>query len=126
MYEIQNDPVGKYLEMNAKPLSHSSFDIKKNQSVVFVCSGAQSDSELPSHHPNEVSLDRGYTSDSEVYTEHSKARIPRSTTDVDVASSEWLMVSTHTLLQMSFCFDILILKTLNLTSALCFCFWGFF
>ncbi|XP_062286179.1 Golgi-specific brefeldin A-resistance guanine nucleotide exchange factor 1 isoform X2 [Scomber scombrus] len=54
--------------------------------------GAQSDSELPSHHPSEVSLDRGYTSDSEVYTEHSKARIPRSTTDVDVASSGWLVV----------------------------------
>ncbi|XP_044229788.1 Golgi-specific brefeldin A-resistance guanine nucleotide exchange factor 1 isoform X2 [Thunnus albacares] len=54
--------------------------------------GAQSDSELPSHHPSEVSLDRGYTSDSEVYTEHSKTRIPRSTTDVDVASSGWLVV----------------------------------
>ncbi|XP_051936950.1 Golgi-specific brefeldin A-resistance guanine nucleotide exchange factor 1 isoform X3 [Hippocampus zosterae] len=60
-------------------------------------SGAQSDSDLPSHHPNEVSLDRGYTSDSEVYTEHSKARIPRSTTDVDVASSEWLMVGKEDL-----------------------------
>ncbi|XP_038127112.1 Golgi-specific brefeldin A-resistance guanine nucleotide exchange factor 1 isoform X3 [Cyprinodon tularosa] len=54
--------------------------------------GAQSDSELSSHHSNEVSLDRGYTSDSEVYTEHSKTRIPRSTTDVDVASSGWLVV----------------------------------
>lgn len=54
--------------------------------------GAQSDSELSSHHPSEVSVDRGYTSDSEVYTEHSKSRIPRSTTDVDVASSGWLMV----------------------------------
>uniref|UniRef100_A0A3Q3LPJ8 Golgi-specific brefeldin A-resistance guanine nucleotide exchange factor 1 n=1 Tax=Mastacembelus armatus TaxID=205130 RepID=A0A3Q3LPJ8_9TELE len=54
--------------------------------------GAQSDSELSSHHPSEVCLDRGYTSDSEVYTEHSKTRIPRSTTDVDVASSGWLMV----------------------------------
>ncbi|XP_041644668.1 Golgi-specific brefeldin A-resistance guanine nucleotide exchange factor 1 isoform X2 [Cheilinus undulatus] len=54
--------------------------------------GAQSDSELQSHHPSEASLDRGYTSDSEVYTEHSKARIPRSTTDVDVASSGWLVV----------------------------------
>lgn len=62
--------------------------------------GAQSDSELSSHHPSEVTLDRGYTSDSEVYTEHSKTRIPRSTTDVDVASSGWLVVSgnkhTHT------------------------------
>uniref|UniRef100_A0A3B3W2B2 Golgi-specific brefeldin A-resistance guanine nucleotide exchange factor 1 n=1 Tax=Poecilia latipinna TaxID=48699 RepID=A0A3B3W2B2_9TELE len=54
--------------------------------------GAQSDSELSSHHSNEVSLDRGYTSDSEVYTDHSKARIPRSTTDVDVSSSGWLVV----------------------------------
>lgn len=39
-------------------------------------------------------MDRGYTSDSEVYAEHSKARVPRSTTDVDVASSGWLVVST--------------------------------
>ncbi|KAM6997801.1 Golgi-specific brefeldin A-resistance guanine nucleotide exchange factor 1 isoform 2-T3 [Tautogolabrus adspersus] len=54
--------------------------------------GAQSDSELQSHHPSEAGLDRGYTSDSEVYTDHSKARIPRSTTDVDVASSGWLVV----------------------------------
>ncbi|XP_061819811.1 Golgi-specific brefeldin A-resistance guanine nucleotide exchange factor 1 isoform X3 [Nerophis lumbriciformis] len=54
--------------------------------------GAQSDSELPSHQPSQVSLDRGYTSDSEVYAEHSKTRIPRSTTDVDVASSGWLVV----------------------------------
>uniref|UniRef100_A0A4W6FHF4 Golgi-specific brefeldin A-resistance guanine nucleotide exchange factor 1 n=1 Tax=Lates calcarifer TaxID=8187 RepID=A0A4W6FHF4_LATCA len=54
--------------------------------------GAQSDSELSSHHPSELSLDRGYTSDSEVYTEHSKTRISRSTTDVDVASSGWLVV----------------------------------
>ncbi|XP_070398322.1 Golgi-specific brefeldin A-resistance guanine nucleotide exchange factor 1 isoform X4 [Nothobranchius furzeri] len=54
--------------------------------------GAQSDSELTSHHSSEVSLDRGYTSDSEVYTDHSKTRIPRSTTEVDVASSGWLVV----------------------------------
>ncbi|KAM3843001.1 Golgi-specific brefeldin A-resistance guanine nucleotide exchange factor 1-like, partial [Diretmus argenteus] len=54
--------------------------------------GAQSDSELSSHHPSEVSRERGYTSDSEVYTEHSKYRMPRSTTDVDVASSGWLVV----------------------------------
>uniref|UniRef100_A0A8C7P547 Golgi-specific brefeldin A-resistance guanine nucleotide exchange factor 1 n=1 Tax=Oncorhynchus mykiss TaxID=8022 RepID=A0A8C7P547_ONCMY len=53
--------------------------------------GAQSDSEL-SHHHSEVSLDRGYTSDSEVYTEHGKSRMPRSVTDVDVASSGWLVV----------------------------------
>ncbi|XP_077437392.1 Golgi-specific brefeldin A-resistance guanine nucleotide exchange factor 1 isoform X2 [Vanacampus margaritifer] len=59
--------------------------------------GAQSDSELPSHHPSDVSLDRGYTSDSEVYTEHSKARIPRSTTDVDVAGSGWLVVGKEDL-----------------------------
>uniref|UniRef100_A0A8C2E3F8 Golgi-specific brefeldin A-resistance guanine nucleotide exchange factor 1 n=1 Tax=Cyprinus carpio TaxID=7962 RepID=A0A8C2E3F8_CYPCA len=44
--------------------------------------GAQSDSELSSYHQSEVSLDRGYTSDSEVYTEH-------GTTDVDVG---WLVV----------------------------------
>ncbi|KAM8852195.1 Golgi-specific brefeldin A-resistance guanine nucleotide exchange factor 1 isoform 1-T1 [Synchiropus picturatus] len=55
--------------------------------------GAQSDSELPSNHPSEVTLDRGYTSDSEVYTDHSKSRIPRSATDVDVASGGWLVVS---------------------------------
>ncbi|XP_028843973.1 Golgi-specific brefeldin A-resistance guanine nucleotide exchange factor 1 isoform X3 [Denticeps clupeoides] len=54
--------------------------------------GAQSDSELSSYHPSEVSLDRGYTSDSEVYTEHGKSRIPRSATDVDVANSGWLVV----------------------------------
>uniref|UniRef100_A0A671UH38 Golgi-specific brefeldin A-resistance guanine nucleotide exchange factor 1 n=1 Tax=Sparus aurata TaxID=8175 RepID=A0A671UH38_SPAAU len=54
--------------------------------------GAQSDSELSPHHPSEVNVDRGYTSDSEVYTEHSKTRIPRSQTDVDVASSGWLVV----------------------------------
>lgn len=60
----------------------------------MLSSGAQSDSELSSHHPSEVTLDRGYTSDSEVYTDH-KTRIPRSTTDVDVASSGWLVVSTQ-------------------------------
>ncbi|XP_068423605.1 Golgi-specific brefeldin A-resistance guanine nucleotide exchange factor 1 isoform X3 [Clinocottus analis] len=54
--------------------------------------GALSDSELPSHHVSEVSLDRGYTSDSGIYTEHSKTRMPRSTTDVDAASSGWLVV----------------------------------
>ncbi|XP_033468828.2 Golgi-specific brefeldin A-resistance guanine nucleotide exchange factor 1 isoform X2 [Epinephelus lanceolatus] len=54
--------------------------------------GAQSDSELPSHHLSEVSSERGYTSDSGVYTEHSKPRILRSATDVDVASSGWLVV----------------------------------
>ncbi|XP_074501727.1 Golgi-specific brefeldin A-resistance guanine nucleotide exchange factor 1 isoform X1 [Sebastes fasciatus] len=54
--------------------------------------GAQSDSELPSHHVSEVSLDRGYTSDSGIYTEHSKTRITRSATDVDVTSSGWLVV----------------------------------
>ncbi|XP_043112046.1 Golgi-specific brefeldin A-resistance guanine nucleotide exchange factor 1 [Puntigrus tetrazona] len=51
--------------------------------------GAQSDSELSSYHQSEVSLDRGYTSDSEVYTEHGKSRLPRSATDVDVG---WLVV----------------------------------
>ncbi|KAM9365735.1 Golgi-specific brefeldin A-resistance guanine nucleotide exchange factor 1 isoform 2-T2 [Pholidichthys leucotaenia] len=59
--------------------------------------GAQSDSELSSHHPSEVSLERGYTSDSEVYTEHSKTRIPRSTTDVDIMSSSWLVVGKEDL-----------------------------
>ncbi|KAJ8359620.1 hypothetical protein SKAU_G00161450 [Synaphobranchus kaupii] len=54
--------------------------------------GAQSDSELSSYHPSEVILDRGYTSDSEVYTEHGKSRIPRSVTDMDVANSGWLVV----------------------------------
>uniref|UniRef100_A0A671TCD3 Golgi-specific brefeldin A-resistance guanine nucleotide exchange factor 1 n=1 Tax=Sinocyclocheilus anshuiensis TaxID=1608454 RepID=A0A671TCD3_9TELE len=51
--------------------------------------GAQSDSELSSYHQSEVSLDRGYTSDSEVYTEHGKSRMPRSATDVDLG---WLVV----------------------------------
>ncbi|XP_062374882.1 Golgi-specific brefeldin A-resistance guanine nucleotide exchange factor 1 isoform X2 [Sardina pilchardus] len=55
--------------------------------------GAQSDSEVSSHHPSEVSVDRGYTSDSELYNEqHAKSRMPRSTTDVDVATSGWLVV----------------------------------
>uniref|UniRef100_A0A3P8UJW0 Golgi-specific brefeldin A-resistance guanine nucleotide exchange factor 1 n=1 Tax=Cynoglossus semilaevis TaxID=244447 RepID=A0A3P8UJW0_CYNSE len=54
--------------------------------------GAQSDSELSSHHNSETHLERGYTSDSEVYTEHSKSRMIRSTTDVDVANSGWLVV----------------------------------
>lgn len=52
--------------------------------------GAQSDSEVSSYHQSEVTLDRGYTSDSEVYTEHSKLRIPRSATEVEVG---WLVVS---------------------------------
>ncbi|XP_058238793.1 Golgi-specific brefeldin A-resistance guanine nucleotide exchange factor 1 isoform X4 [Hemibagrus wyckioides] len=51
--------------------------------------GAQSDSEVSSYHQSEVTLDRGYTSDSEVYTEHSKPRIPRSATEVEVG---WLVV----------------------------------
>ncbi|XP_048126211.1 LOW QUALITY PROTEIN: Golgi-specific brefeldin A-resistance guanine nucleotide exchange factor 1 [Alosa alosa] len=55
--------------------------------------GAQSDSEVSSHHPSEVSVDRGYTSDSEIYNEqHGKSRLPRATTDVDVANSGWLVV----------------------------------
>lgn len=67
--------------------------------TIFVCFmplGAQSDSELSPHHPSEVRVDRGYTSDSEVYTEHNKIRIPRSATDMDEASSGWLVVSTNT------------------------------
>ncbi|XP_074531303.1 Golgi-specific brefeldin A-resistance guanine nucleotide exchange factor 1 isoform X2 [Halichoeres trimaculatus] len=69
---------------------HASFQLAST--VTDNDTGAQSDSELQSHHPSEASLDRGYTSDSEVYTDHSKTRIPRSTTDVDVASSGWLVV----------------------------------
>ncbi|XP_044276109.1 Golgi-specific brefeldin A-resistance guanine nucleotide exchange factor 1 isoform X3 [Varanus komodoensis] len=53
--------------------------------------GAQSDSEI--YHPNEAGLDRGYTSDSEVYADHSKqGRLHRSVTDVDVVNSGWLVV----------------------------------
>ncbi|XP_060096950.1 Golgi-specific brefeldin A-resistance guanine nucleotide exchange factor 1 [Heteronotia binoei] len=53
--------------------------------------GAQSDSEI--YHPNESSLDRGYTSDSEVYADHSKqGKMHRSVTDVDVVNSGWLVV----------------------------------
>lgn len=55
--------------------------------------GAQSDSELPSYHQTDVSLDRGYTSDSEVYTDHGRpGKIHRSATDADVVSSGWLVV----------------------------------
>ncbi|XP_077803532.1 Golgi-specific brefeldin A-resistance guanine nucleotide exchange factor 1 isoform X35 [Macaca mulatta] len=55
--------------------------------------GAQSDSELPSYHQNDVSLDRGYTSDSEVYTDHARpGKIHRSATDADVVNSGWLVV----------------------------------
>ncbi|XP_060625194.2 Golgi-specific brefeldin A-resistance guanine nucleotide exchange factor 1 isoform X1 [Anolis sagrei] len=54
--------------------------------------GAQSDSEI-SCHSNEASLDRGYTSDSEVYADHSKqGKMHRSITDVDVVNSGWLVV----------------------------------
>ncbi|ERE78835.1 golgi-specific brefeldin A-resistance guanine nucleotide exchange factor 1, partial [Cricetulus griseus] len=55
--------------------------------------GAQSDSELPSYHQNDVSLDRGYTSDSEVYTDHGRpGKIHRSATDADMVNSGWLVV----------------------------------
>uniref|UniRef100_A0ABI7XA62 SEC7 domain-containing protein n=1 Tax=Felis catus TaxID=9685 RepID=A0ABI7XA62_FELCA len=55
--------------------------------------GAQSDSELPSYHQNDVSLDRGYTSDSEVYADHCRpGKIHRSATDADVVNSGWLVV----------------------------------
>ncbi|XP_063047451.1 Golgi-specific brefeldin A-resistance guanine nucleotide exchange factor 1 isoform X2 [Engraulis encrasicolus] len=56
--------------------------------------GAQSDSEVSSYHPSDVSsVDRGYLSDPEIYNDqHGKSRIPRSTTDVDVANSGWLVV----------------------------------
>lgn len=56
--------------------------------------GAQSDSELPFYHQNDVSLDRGYTSDSEVYTDHGRpGKIHRSATDADMVNSGWLVVS---------------------------------
>ncbi|NXY72479.1 GBF1 factor, partial [Glareola pratincola] len=56
--------------------------------------GAQSDSEVSSsYHPSDMSLDRGYTSDSEVYTDHGKpGKMHRSVTDVDVVNSGWLVV----------------------------------
>ncbi|XP_032837938.1 Golgi-specific brefeldin A-resistance guanine nucleotide exchange factor 1 isoform X2 [Tyto alba] len=56
--------------------------------------GAQSDSEVSSScHPSDVSLDRGYTSDSEVYTDHGKpGKMHRSVTDMDVMNSGWLVV----------------------------------
>ncbi|XP_075361139.1 Golgi-specific brefeldin A-resistance guanine nucleotide exchange factor 1 isoform X2 [Mycteria americana] len=56
--------------------------------------GAQSDSEVSSsYHPSDMSLDRGYTSDSEVYTDHGKpGKMHRSVTDVDVMNSGWLVV----------------------------------
>ncbi|XP_069652565.1 Golgi-specific brefeldin A-resistance guanine nucleotide exchange factor 1 isoform X6 [Haliaeetus albicilla] len=56
--------------------------------------GAQSDSEVSSsYHPSDMSLDRGYTSDSEVYTDHQKpGKMHRSVTDVDVMNSGWLVV----------------------------------
>ncbi|MGH0126606.1 UNVERIFIED_CONTAM: hypothetical protein FKN15_035567 [Acipenser sinensis] len=63
--------------------------------------GAQSDSELSSSHLSEVSLDRGYTSDSEIYAEHGKqSRMHRSVTDVDVASSGWLVICAGVLVLM--------------------------
>ncbi|KAM8924081.1 Golgi-specific brefeldin A-resistance guanine nucleotide exchange factor 1 [Pelodytes ibericus] len=55
--------------------------------------GAQSDSEITSYHPSDVSLDRGYTSDSELYAEHAKqSKMHRSVTDVDMVNSGWLVV----------------------------------
>uniref|UniRef100_A0A8C0BXZ1 Golgi-specific brefeldin A-resistance guanine nucleotide exchange factor 1 n=1 Tax=Buteo japonicus TaxID=224669 RepID=A0A8C0BXZ1_9AVES len=56
--------------------------------------GAQSDSEVSSsYHPSDMSLDRGYTSDSEVYADHGKpGKMHRSVTDVDVMNSGWLVV----------------------------------
>ncbi|XP_033956414.1 Golgi-specific brefeldin A-resistance guanine nucleotide exchange factor 1 isoform X2 [Pseudochaenichthys georgianus] len=68
----------------------ASFQLSSTQSDHDA--GAQSDSELASHHVSEVDSERGYTSDSGVYTEHSKTRVPRSATDLDVASSGWLLV----------------------------------
>lgn len=41
-----------------------------------------------------MNLDRGYTSDSEVYTDHNKqGKMHRSVTDVDMVNSGWLVVS---------------------------------
>uniref|UniRef100_A0A8B9NQF9 Golgi-specific brefeldin A-resistance guanine nucleotide exchange factor 1 n=1 Tax=Accipiter nisus TaxID=211598 RepID=A0A8B9NQF9_9AVES len=59
--------------------------------------GAQSDSEVSSsYHPSDMSLDRGYTSDSEVYADHGKpGKMHRSVTDVDVMNSGWLVVSSQ-------------------------------
>uniref|UniRef100_A0A8C9FEX9 Golgi-specific brefeldin A-resistance guanine nucleotide exchange factor 1 n=1 Tax=Pavo cristatus TaxID=9049 RepID=A0A8C9FEX9_PAVCR len=56
--------------------------------------GAQSDSEVSSsYHPSDMGLDRGYTSDSEVYTDHGKpGKMHRSVTDVDMMNSGWLVV----------------------------------
>uniref|UniRef100_A0A8C0GG99 Golgi-specific brefeldin A-resistance guanine nucleotide exchange factor 1 n=1 Tax=Chelonoidis abingdonii TaxID=106734 RepID=A0A8C0GG99_CHEAB len=56
--------------------------------------GAQSDSEISlSYHPSDVSLDRGYTSDSEVYADHGKqGKMHRTVTDMDVVNSGWLVV----------------------------------
>lgn len=70
-----------------------------------VSAGAQSDSEVSPHHPSEVSVDRGYTSDTEVYTEYSRSRIPRSLTDMDAASSGWLLVSTNSLEPLTLAVD---------------------
>lgn len=62
----------------------------------FCLAGAQSDSEVSSYHPSDMSLDRGYTSDSEVYTDHGKpGKMHRSVTDVDVMNSGWLVVSSQ-------------------------------
>ncbi|XP_069096639.1 Golgi-specific brefeldin A-resistance guanine nucleotide exchange factor 1 isoform X1 [Pleurodeles waltl] len=55
--------------------------------------GAQSDSEIFSYHSSNVSTERGYTSDSEVYSDHNKpSKMHRSVTDMDMMSSDWLMV----------------------------------
>lgn len=69
---------------------HPHFD----SAFLLAGSGAQSDSELPSYHQNDTSLDRGYTSDSEVYADHGRpGKIHRSATDADVVNSGWLVVS---------------------------------
>lgn len=91
--------------MKLEILRSGSFRIATSIAVcwhdsVFLCfcltllfEGAQSDSEI-SYHPNEAILDRGYTSDSEVYADHSKqGKMHRSVTDVDVVNSGWLVVS---------------------------------
>lgn len=85
----------------ASPLStatHSKFMIWLcSKPRAFCFEGAQSDSEVSSsYHPSDMSLDRGYTSDSEVYADHGKpGKMHRSVTDVDVMNSGWLVVSSQ-------------------------------
>lgn len=87
----------QHLLLRTKIILHPSVAISTLTLPFFPAdSGAQSDSELPSYHQNDVSLDRGYTSDSEVYADHCRpGKIHRSATDADVVNSGWLVVSEH-------------------------------